>query len=471
MDPNPGTSPTEDAGAGNVSLDIIPFHSSNLLTVLDPTGRIKYESPAIERLYGYRPEELIGEDVTDYFHPDDRARVNAAFDAVVTGDTDTVEAVEYRHKTADDSYCWVESVASGNSTPAGNYVINTRDISDRRERTHALERTRDLLAQTERIADVGGWEIYPDTREVFWTDHLFDIFRVDTDEEPPRTDALDLYHDDDRPRVDAAVDRALDAGEPFDIEVRLDHAGDDPRWVRVQGTPTVSGGEVVALRGAVQDITERKARERTLERQNNRLEEFANVVSHDLRSPLTVAEGRLELAKDECDSDQLAAIEEAHTRMRALIDDLLDVAQTAGSGLDCKPIDLPAIAEECWASVETADADLEIEVERTIYADERRLKQVFENLYRNAIDHSGEAVTVTIGGLPDGFYVEDTGPGIQQTVHDDVFDPNYSSHPEGIGLGLSIVLQVVDAHDWTIDLTEGTAGGARIEITSVDGIE
>ncbi len=460
-----------DTGSGDVSLDAIPLHSSNLLTVLDPTGRIKYESPAIERLYGYHPEELIGHDVSDYFHPNDRERVTTAFEAIVTGDSDTVKAVEYRHKTADGSYCWVESVAAGNPTPDGNYVINTRDISDRRARTRALERTRDLLSQTERIADVGGWEIHPDTREVFWTEHLFDILGVDADEEPPFPDALDLYHDDDRPRVEAAVDRALAAGEPFDIEVRLDQADGEPRWLRVQGSPTVADDEVIALRGAVQDITERKIREQTLEHQNDRLEEFANVVSHDLRSPLTVAEGRLELVKDESDSDQLAAIEQAHSRMRSLIDDLLAVAQTAGSGPECEPIDLAAITAECWESVETADADLEIDVDRTIHADERRLKQVFENLYRNAIEHGGEDVTVTISGLPDGFSVEDTGPGIQSAIGDNVFDPSYSSHPDGIGLGLSIVMQVVDAHGWNIDLTEGAAGGARIEITGVERVE
>jgi signal transduction histidine kinase len=77
-------------------------------------------------------------------------------------------------------------------------------------------------------------------------------------------------------------------------------------------------------------------------------------------------------------------------------------------------------------------------------------------------------VTVTVGELADGFYIEDDGPGIPEGDWQTVFDPGYSTAEQGTGFGLSIVKQVVDAHDWAIEITEGTKGGARFEITGVE---
>ncbi len=130
-----------------VPLDVLPLHSTNLLTVLDENGIIRYESPSIERIYGYEQDELVGEEVADYFHPDDREEVIAAFRAVVTSEEYAVEAAEYRHRTSDGTYTWVESVASANPTPNGNYVVNTRDISDRKERERRLEEMNERLKE------------------------------------------------------------------------------------------------------------------------------------------------------------------------------------------------------------------------------------------------------------------------------------------------------------------------------------
>ena len=89
------------------SLDQLPLHSTDLLRLLDPRGRILYESPAIERLYGYEQDELVGEQVAEYFHPEDRERVVEAFAAMVSEKAHHVEAVEYRHLQADGSYKWI----------------------------------------------------------------------------------------------------------------------------------------------------------------------------------------------------------------------------------------------------------------------------------------------------------------------------------------------------------------------------
>ena len=103
-----------------------------------------------------------------------------------------------------------------------------------------------------------------------------------------------------------------------------------------------------------------------------------------------------------------------------------------------------------------------------VEADYDRLCQLLENLFRNAIEHGGEDVTVRVGVLDDGFYIEDDGPGISEDVQEEVFDVGYSTSPDGTGFGLSIVKEITEAHGWKIAITEGTADGARFEITGVE---
>jgi signal transduction histidine kinase len=153
--------------------------------------------------------------------------------------------------------------------------------------------------------------------------------------------------------------------------------------------------------------------------------------------------------------------------MDTLITDLLALAREEKSATDRILIKPSLLAENCWRNVDTGDASIVTNIDRTIRADEGRLSQVFENLIRNAVEHGGGEVTVRIGELDDGFYIEDDGPGIPVGEREDVFDAGYSTSDEGTGFGLSIVKQVVDAHGWEIHLTEGSDGGARFEITDV----
>ena len=92
-----------------------------------------------------------------------------------------------------------------------------------------------------------------------------------------------------------------------------------------------------------------------------------------------------------------------------------------------------------------------------------------ENLVRNAVEHGGDTVTVTVGDLPGGFYVEDDGPGIPEDERRDVFESGYTTSSGGTGFGLAIVSEIADAHGWSVRVTEGSEGGARVEFTGVSG--
>ncbi|KDS90383.2 histidine kinase [Halorubrum saccharovorum] len=216
--------------------------------------------------------------------------------------------------------------------------------------------------------------------------------------------------------------------------------------------------------------TERQAmKRRRVEDRNDRLNEFADTVSHDLRNPLSVASGRLELAREEHDSEHLDAVASAHDRMETLIDGLLRLARSGKDIDELERVRLPDVLKTCWGNVATANAAIAIDIDQTIRADRSRLRQLLENLIRNSVEHGGE--NVTVGRLNDGFYFEDDGPGIPAEDRTGVFDTGYSTSEEGTGLGLNIVKQVAEAHGWRIRVTDGTDGGARFEITNVEFVE
>lgn len=157
--------------------------------------------------------------------------------------------------------------------------------------------------------------------------------------------------------------------------------------------------------------------------------------------------------------------------MEALIDDLLTLARQGEAVSETELVDLATLADGCWENVATADATLVTDIDRRIHADRSRLRQLLENLMRNAIDHGGDDVTVTVGALADGFSVEDDGPGIPADERAQVFEMGYSTAEDGTGFGLSIVEEVADAHGWDVRVTDGAAGGARFEITGVSFVD
>lgn len=215
---------------------------------------------------------------------------------------------------------------------------------------------------------------------------------------------------------------------------------------------------------------DRLDRERELEAQNERLDEFAAVVSHDLRNPLNVANGHLEMLREAHDDDRLDEIAHAHERMQSLIDDLLTVAREGQAVNDVRIVELEEVSRSCWRNVETTATTLEVASTTRLAADPPRLKQLLENLLRNAVSH-GDADTITVGALEEGFYVADDGRGIAPDARDRIFDSGYSESPDGNGLGLRIVDEIVSAHDWTIDVTASVDDGARFEIRGVGGPE
>ncbi len=210
---------------------------------------------------------------------------------------------------------------------------------------------------------------------------------------------------------------------------------------------------------------------RTTADQDERLERFASLVSHDLRNPLNVAMGRLQLVAEECDSEHVEPIENSLERMEALIADSLALARGGRRVTDPEPTSLRDVATSAWATVDADAATLAVDDDPgVVQADGDRLRQAFEQLFENAVDHGGPDVTVRVGRRDDGdgFYVADDGPGIDEDVRDDVFDDGFSTDTDGTGFGLPIVEAIAGAHGWRVELATESAGGARFDVRDVD---
>ncbi|MFB6139051.1 MAG: ATP-binding protein [Halosimplex sp.] len=279
---------------------------------------------------------------------------------------------------------------------------------------------------------------------------------------------FDLY---EAVHAEAAVEddrRVVESGEP--IRDRVEHAqppnGQDLFYQTTKAPWYDSDGRARGIVGVTVDVTEQKHRERELDRQNERLEEFAGILSHDLRNPLNVARGQLQLYERNGDDAALAKVREMHERMEDLVEEVLAYAREGSHIDEMEWIAGRDEAERAWESVDTGAATLETgDWVYSMRADPDRLERLFENCYRNAVEHGGEDVTVTVGTLDDepGFYVEDDGPGIPAEEREAVFERGVTSDDEGTGFGLAIVREIADAHGWDVVATESESGGVSDE--------
>lgn len=251
--------------------------SSDAITLLDEDGTVRYNSRSVERILGHGKGERVGEKAFDYVHPDDRERVAEKFAEFVENDEEKVKETEFRLRKGDGSYAWVEAVATDASGVDG-FVVNVRDITERREREQAVREIKERLDLAVEAGNLGVWEWDVEngefTIDVDRYSMLGDMPELPLDSTITVDDWEENTHPDDLPEVWDSIERHFEGdSERFDAEMRMRGLDGDWKWIRTIGQVVErDGGEPVRAVGVHVDIDERKSNERRLERQNKYLD-------------------------------------------------------------------------------------------------------------------------------------------------------------------------------------------------------
>ncbi|WP_225334408.1 ATP-binding protein [Halomicrobium urmianum] len=477
-------------------------------------GIISYANPSTAALLGRDADALAGDRFLDHVAPADRERVDDALEGPIEGE----RTVRFELADPENRRTIVEGEWTGDDE--GDVVGTLRDVTGRIERERRLERESEMLdsllehipmsvyfkdrqSRHERVSqhmicpDLDSCIVGPDGKHHH---HPEDIHgKTDFDLYDPAFAAEAV--EDDRQVVEeeeTVYDRVDESTTPLG-ETFFSSTTKVPRYD--------DEGDVVGLVGVTMDVTDRMSYERELERQNERLEEFTEVLSHDLRNPLTVARTSLGAVDDDVDHPRIEPATDALDRISALIDEVRTFVIEGRTVEDPDVADLATAAEDAWQSVDTGAADLKVEVSHRIRADYDRLQRLLENVFRNAVEHGSTSpdsqprqdavehgstgsrssethenavehaagpdgeVTVTVGDLETGFYVADDGPGVPDDLRDEVFERGVTTSDDGTGFGLAIVRNIAEAHDWTVSVTDADDGGARFEIADVVRVE
>ncbi|WP_255196966.1 PAS domain S-box protein [Halorarius litoreus] len=453
----------------------------------DPEFRIVRLNPAGEEILGYSEAELQGETWEKIVTSDSYDSVDAVTDALSEARGGYHSVNENLRKDGTRIVVeWHNRLVTDEANEVVAVFSQFQDITERQEHERELEVMRRRL---DAILENTTTPMFMKDREgryIFVNQGHRTLFGIEDADIVGRTDH-ELFPQTMADEVWANDRAVLDSGEPVETEEHVIVDGEQRTFLSTK-VPIYDTGEEhdperpVAVFGVATDVTQLKRREAELQHERDRLDEFAGVLSHDLRNPLSIATGRLELAREDHDSEHLAAVAQAHDRMETLVEDLLRIARK-GDRSATETVVLASVVDDCWDAAVTTQATLSCATDQTVIADRGRLQQLFENLFRNAVEHGstgtrgtsrgdgsvdgGESVTVTVGDTPDGFYVEDDGPGVPVEERDRVFETGYSTTETGTGLGLAIVRQIADAHGWSVRVTESDSGGARFEFGGV----
>lgn len=454
--------------------------SFNAMLIVDDNRRIIDVNKHATTLLGNDGQDILGQQLGEFTIPpfdlesdweDLQATGQTDGEVFIQGDESTEYVLEYR------------GVAD---IIPGQHLIVGQDITERNARKQALEETHQKL---ETILDVAEFAIFlKDSDGIYQILNTTarEMFDIDIGQDITGLTDFDLFPQETAETYRADDQRVIKSSESIEIEEEVPTEQGIRTYLTVKSPVFDENGTPSGVCGIGTDITAQEEHKQ-LQHDKERLEQFASLLSHDLRNPLTVAQGNVEIAQqDDEDSEELATASLALVRMEELIEDILTVTKQNQDIEETTSVSLSTIATDCWATIDSPEATLQVVSETSFPADQKRIKRLFENLFRNAIEHgesdncidsdlqgdsketgpSNSDHLIRVGSLADGdgFYIENTGTPIPEKKREEIFENGFSTDEESLGLGLAIVNSVVSAHGWTITVTDGSIGGPRFEI-------
>jgi PAS domain S-box-containing protein len=472
-------------------------HSSDFIVVLDGEGIIRYVSPSTERALGLESDDLVGESIFAFIHPDD---LKSARSAINDRTPNVIRTFEFRYQHPEGQSRMIEAMMTNLlDVPAvAGLVVNARDITERKRAEEELRRSEAFLAEGERLSHTGSWAWTFPSDEVTWSPEHFRIMGYEFGKTKPRLELFwERVHPEDRPRVRQVMEKAILEKSDVATEFRIVLSDGSIRYIRGVSRAVVSeSGQLVEFVGTSMDITERKRAEDALQQAQAELAHVARVatmgeltasIAHEVSQPLTgiIVNATAGLRFLAAEQTNLARVQEmlerivrdGHwagavvSRIRALIkksppgterldinEIIMDVVALAGSELRGKKVALETQLPH----------DLPL-----IFGDRVQLQQVILNLIVNAIEamcatdgprellvksekDRSAAVIVT---------VRDSGPGLDSANLHQIFDAFYTTKPKGMGMGLAISRSIIEAHGGRLYGIPNAGRGATFQFT------
>jgi len=481
-------------------------NSSEEVSILAADGTLLYESPSSNPTLGYQPGEFLGRNLFKLIHPDDHERVENDL-ARLLNDSNLDHRDQFRLRHYDGTWRWVEAVGTNMlaEPSVGGIVINYHDITERKRTEEKLKESLSLLRIAEEAAKLGGWSIDLEENRATWSDEVAAIHETPAGFSPLVEEGINFYAPEWRERISQVFGDCAQKGIPYNEEMEIITAKGKRVWVQTIGEAVKDNkGKIIKVRGAFQDITERKQAEDVLKEYNLRLEtaveartselrdaqeklvrqeklallgQLAGGVGHELRNPLAVINNALYYLKlvgangNEKVKEYLGIIQSETRTAEKIITDLLDFARI--KSVDKEPVSVDELIRRTLERF-PAPASIQVTLEipgglPSVYVDPRQMEQVLGNLVVNACQAmtSGQTNGLTIDNqlllsarTQDDMIliaVRDTGVGIPPENMNKLFEPLFTTKAKGIGLGLAVSQKLAEAN------------GGRIEVESEVG--
>lgn len=480
---------------------LISKYAADMVCLHKPDGTYEYISPSVEQILGYKPEELIGTNPYDLFHPQDLERIKNKLNKEGWS-AKLAKSMQYRIKRKDGKYIWFETATESITNKQGEIVklrTGSRDITERK-------RLELLLKETNALASVGGWEIDLETDELTWTEEVYNIYELPSGSPISVEKAISYYAPEAESAIKDAIEHAIETGEGYDIELPFTSAKGNKKWVRSIGRVyNDENGEPIKLSGVFQDLTERKQIETQLETRNEELKRLHNttskvysVIGHDLRSPINAITGFADLLMDDL-TEHGEEVEGARQKLEIIYNSAHNVARLLNDLLN-------------WARIQTGDLHIHVEefsVAKIVHeniellsisaknkgvnfsfsshdkffveADERMVTTIVRNLLSNAVKYSeaGDTIQVQLGKYEDHWFlsVKDEGIGMSREKLESLSGSEMNkskrgtANEKGTGIGLTLCKELAEMQGGTIEMESELGKGSKFTLKIPRSIE
>jgi len=477
--------------------------SDDIYVSLNPDMTIEYVSPAVERVLGYRPEEVTGKSGVQYVQPEDLSRIGIhllpAEDGRLESEMSSVPHVaevtedyhanfgvrEIRLRHRDGRYVWCRatfSIVRDEQGAVERIVAVGRDISDPKRMEEELRRSRAHLQLAHRLAGVGHFEWHPDTNELYWSDELYAVFGLSRAEFASDWEAYEKFvHPEDRPVLrEYFVERPLrEADEELKCEFRITMPDGGVRTIQmIGGWVKDEYRHTRLLIGTVRDITIEHRTEELL-RTSEKLKmagQLAAGIAHEIRNPLTSLKGFSKLlrkATGEQADRYYEIMDQEFVRIEMILGELLVLAKPQASAYQDRDVRLIVHEVADLLSSQAILNNVIIQEQATpeaciVRCDKNQLKQVFMNVVKNAIEAmpSGGLLVISIERDESDVLVHviDQGSGIPEHLLHRLGEPFFTTKEKGTGLGLMISHKIIEEHEGHIRYDSRSGEGTTVSI-------